>query len=596
MSDPPVPAPPSRRPRRRTRRRWIWLGVAAVLVLWCAVAAVRLVQAQRHAQRGLDLLDSVEHDFGPAELIRGEGQDRLEAARGEFDEAATASDSLLLKPFLVLPYVGRQVRSVERLTGSAARVVGVGVEAMAESTAKLDRPTTTGPDRVSLIRQLGGVAARARSQLRDVDLGPDQALLPPLDDARKEFGEELGRIRGSMIDLDDASTGIATMAEGPSKYLVLAANNAEMRAGSGMLLSAGVMTMADGQFDLGPMTDTSRLLLPPGAVEMKAGDFQDRWGWTDPAQEWRNLAMSPSFPASAELAARMWEARTGEKVDGVFAIDPFGLRALMEESGPVTVDGKLVTTENVVRETLLQQYLDYEPEGQGPGQPVSQARRERLSDIARAVIDQLDQKGWDVANLVEDLRDAARGRHVLAWSSIPEQERAWRGAGVSGALQEDSLLLALQNRAGNKLDQYVPVIATIAHRPGRGGTEVTVRINVRNDTPAQGLNSYVQGPFSPEFLPAEYRGILAVNVPGVAGDVRLTGAGKRVAAGPDGPTRVVAAEVRLLRGEQRQYVLRFTLPEGFDRLTVEPSARYPAVGWTDGARTWVDDNSREISW
>ena len=42
-----------------------------------------------------------------------------------------------------------------------------------------------------------------------------------------------------MVDVDDASTGIAQMAQGPSKYLVLAANNAEMRAGSGMLLSAG---------------------------------------------------------------------------------------------------------------------------------------------------------------------------------------------------------------------------------------------------------------------------------------------------------------------------------------------------------------------
>ena len=65
-----------------------------------------------------------------------------------------------------------------------------------------------------------------------------------------------------MIDVDDASKGIAQMAEGPSKYLVLAANNSEMRAGSGMLLSAGVMNMANGQFDLGPMTDTGRLIVP----------------------------------------------------------------------------------------------------------------------------------------------------------------------------------------------------------------------------------------------------------------------------------------------------------------------------------------------
>jgi hypothetical protein len=332
---------------------------------------------------------------------------------------------------------------------------------------------------------------------------------------------------------------------------------------------------------------------------MKPGDFEDRWGWADPNQEWRNLAMSPSFPASAELAARMWKARTGEDVDGVFAIDPFGLRSLMEVSGPVTVDGKLITKDNVVRETLLQQYLDYEPDPEDPaaGQPGTQQRRERLSDIARAVIDQLDQKGWDVATLVEDLQDAARGRHVLAWSPIREQERAWRGAGVAGRLKPDSLLVALQNRAGNKLDQFLPVLASIEHRPAGKGTDVTVRINVRNDTPAEGLNSFVQGPYPfSDFVPGEYRGILSVNLPKVAGAVELTGGGRIVAGGADGPTRVIAREIGLLRGEQKQYVLRFHLPEGYEHLTVEPSARYPEITWTAGGKPWVDDNARTVRW
>lgn len=607
MSTPPAPPP---KPSRRTRRRLIRLGVAVIVVVWCALAAVQLLQARRHSQKGLDTLESVQHDFGPAELIRGEGQDRLEAAQAEFDEAASAGDSLLLKPFMVVPYVGRQVRSVAALTDSAARVVGVGVEAMQESTARLDRPTTDGSDRVALIEDLGGVAAHARGQLRDVDLGPDQALLGPLAEAREKFGRQVGRIRRSMIDVDDASTGIAKMAQGPSRYLVLAANNAEMRAGSGMLLSAGVMTMQDGQFDLGPMTDTGLLLLPPGAVEMEAGDLKDRWGWTDPSQEWRNLAMSPSFPASAELAARMWKARTGEDVDGVFAIDPFGLQALMEVSGPVVVDGKPITRDNVVRETLLQQYLDYEGDDEDPAG--TEARRERLSDIARAVIDQLDQKGWDVATLIEDLQRAARGRHVLAWSPIPEQKRAWRGAGISGRLRADSLLLAIQNRAGNKLDQFLPVIASIEHRPVRDGSEVIVRVNVRNETPTEGLNRLVQGPygFGNDFVAGEYRGILSLNMPKVAQNPELTGGGRIVAGGSDGPTRVLATEIRLLRGEQQQYVLRFRLPEGYERLTVEPSARFPAVTWTvigpdsecgDGTdpspcEPWSDADAMVVSW
>ena len=31
----------------------------------------------------------------------------------------------------------------------------------------------------------------------------------------------------------------------------------------------------------------------------------------------------------------------------------------------------------------------------------------------------------------------------------------------------------------------------------------------------------------------------------------------------------------LLRGEKKDYVLRFTVPTGYERVTIEPSARYP---------------------
>ncbi len=204
---------------------------------------------------------------------------------------------------------------------------------MESSTERLKKPTTAGPDRVALVRELGAIASKAKGELTGLDLGPRQALLGPLSTARTKFKRQLDKVRTSMTQVDDASKGIGEMAQGPSKYLVLAANNSEMRAGSGMLLSAGVLTMQDGQFNLGPMTDTGFLKVPAGAVPI-SGDLAARWGWTDPSQEWRNLAMSPNFPANARLAAQMWKAKTGESVDGVIAIDPIGLKSLLEVSGP----------------------------------------------------------------------------------------------------------------------------------------------------------------------------------------------------------------------------------------------------------------------
>jgi hypothetical protein len=574
-------------------------AIVGFVFVWCCFAALQMVQARRHAQNGLDQLEVAQRELGPAQLIRGEGLQQMRAARGEFDAAASAGDSFVLKPFTVLPFVGRQVRSVDSLTSSAAKVVRVGVEAMESSTNRLKAPTTSGPDRVALVRELGQIAAKARGELHGLSLGPSQALIGPLADARTRFSRELGKVRRSMIEVDDASVGIAQMAHGPSKYLVLAANNAEARAGSGMLLSAGVLDLQNGQFDLGPMTDTGLLQVPAGAVPV-TGDLNARWGWTDPSQEWRNLAMSPRFPPNAALAAQMWKAKTGETVDGVIAVDPIGLQALMEVSGPVVVDGKLITKENVVRESLFQSYLDYRaPDANNPnsGQAPTAARRERLSDIARAVIDQLDAKGWDVASLSEDLQHAAQGRHLLAWSSHPAQQRGWEAAGVSGRLGPDSLLLAVQNRAGNKLDQFLPVQAHLEHRPVAAGSEVTVNIHIENQTPATGLNDYIEGPYPYSgFVAGEYRGILSVNIPGLSRDIHLEGGTKNVVAGPDGPTRVVGTEMQLFRGEKKDFVLKFTLPTGYEHVTIEPSARYPAVTWAANGQIWQDNSARTISW
>jgi hypothetical protein len=390
-----------------------------------------------------------------------------------------------------------------------------------------------------------------------------------------------------MVDADDAATGLGQMLRGPSNYLVLAANNGEMRSGSGMLLSAGVLQLQDGHFQLGPMTDTGSLMVPPGAVPM-SGDLAARWGFATPNQEWRNLALSPQFPANAALAARMWKAKTGQTVDGVIAIDPEALQGLIAASGPVNVNGTSVDKNNVISQILLTQYLT--------GDPGSDARHNLESQIARAVVAQLEAKGWNTANLVDDLRNAANGRHVLAWSSRPVQQRAWSAAGLSGALPSDGLLVALDNASGNKLDQFMHVRGSVAHQPVKGGSRVTVTVDVANDAPAIPLPRIVAGPFEPNFQAGEYRGILAIDIPKVARGIRYDSGGPLVASGPDYTTRVSAIPIDLQRGARHRYVLRFTVPDGYFHTQVEPSARLPGISWTSGADRWQDDSAHPLSW
>jgi hypothetical protein len=184
----------------------------------------------------------------------------------------------------------------------------------------------------------------------------------------------------------------------------------------------------------------------------------------------------------------------------------------------------------------------------------------------------------------------------MFWSSKPAQQAAWRAAGVSGVLPRDALLVSIDNLSGNKLDQFLPVGADITHRPVANGSEVTVTIHVANFAPT-GLPHYVDGPyFFSDLVAGEYRGSLAVNIPFDSRDIHLDGVDRIVAAGPDQTTRVVAGNIRLLRGQAGTYTLRFTVPKGEQHLEVVPSARYPAIGYTAGAKKWSDDGPRTVSW
>jgi len=593
---PGAPHPPVRRAVRTARRprRRLRVGLAVLVIAWLATCTWQVVAGRHAAQRALDGLRSLRDELDAAQVLRGEGVDTLARARDDFGAAADAFGHPVLWPARFLPVIGRQLRAVHAMTEAATTVTAVGVDTMSSTSRLLEPRPAAGPERVALLRDLGAVAGRARRRLAPVSLGPRRALIGPVHRARQDVASQVRRVRRSLADAEVAADGLATMVAGPSRYLVLAANTAEMRAGSGMLLSAGVLTMRDGRFRLGPMTSTADLRLPPGRVPV-GGDYAARWGWLEPTSEWRYLGMTPRFPATARLAARMWEARTGERVDGVLAVDPFALRAVIAATGPVEVDGRSITKDNVVRELQLEQYRtvsdDPVPELEAADQIT---RRERLSRVAGAVIARLDATDWDLARLVDELVPSARGRHVLAWSAVPAQARAWRAAGVHGALRRESLMVSVMNRSGNKLDQFLPVQAALGVRPGRDGVRATLRLRILNLAPA-GLGWYVLGPYPYSSLrEGQYRGILAVNLPWAAGEVSMRGVDRIVASGSDGPTRVVAGDVDLDRGETTTVTVRFFLPRGYEQVRIEPSARSPVTAWWLGTDRFNDDAPRTV--
>jgi hypothetical protein len=362
-----------------------------------------------------------------------------------------------------------------------------------------------------------------------------------------------------------------------------------------MWLQGGVLNTKDGELDLEDMVSLHLDADPPDGAVSPTGDLASRWGFLEPGAEWRNLMASPDFPASAELATRMWAAAGRGEVDGVLAVDAIGLQAIVSATGAVEVDGQTLGAEDVPQQVLHDQYLQFGDLSSQSGAGNAE-RRDALATLAQAAVGAIDRGDYPASTLIRTLGDAIEGRHLLAWTTDEVEQSGWVAAGMDGELDDDSLLVSLLNRGGNKLDWFSDVDAKLSVDHGADGWDVAVAITLTNTVP-DGEPAYVAGPYPGLDLEAgEYRGILAVNIPGAARGAHFDDVDELAVAGADGATRVVGFQLELARGESRTYTLRFRLPEGADHLVVEPSARVPAVTWRYGSSTWEDSASRTANW
>lgn len=560
--------------------------MAAVGVLgWSVVAAILVGLAANDLRQGKTLALRAKDGATATALRDGSLADDLGASARAFRRGAGRLQNPILAPLRVFPFIGRQQRSAVALAKGATVLSAAGARAAQEVAAAVDPPPTSGPGRLQALRRIGRASEVAMATLDTIPLGPATGLLGPLQQARDDLRWQLDSAGRDLQRGATITSAVGEFLGQERRYVLVAANNAEMRAGSGMFLSVGLLETGGGEMDLGEMFPTGSLVLPEGVpVE---GDLAELWGWTEPGRDWRNLAMSPRFEASAPVAARLWEAQMGGEIDGVLAVDVAALRALLATTGPVGVGGETISADGVERRLLHDQYrgLSFDVASGG----AQSERREELGGIARAVVDAVNAGRIDLPALADEMSKAAAGRHILAWSRRPSEQLGWESADISGKLAPDSLAVSLLNRGGNKLDPFMQVDTDVRSAPATGGgRSVELTIRLRNATP-EGEPVYVAGPHpDQDVAPGTYVGLVAVNLPGAARSID-TGDAVAIVRGADGPTQSVAVAIALPRGEERTVTLSFDLPATTDRLVVEPSARIPPATFTSGRREFLDD-------
>ena len=201
-----------------------------------------------------------------------------------------------------------------------------------------------------------------------------------------------------------------------------------------------------------------------------------------------------------------------------------------------------------------------------------------------------------ITNNYGAVTSAVAGRHLMMWSAGPVAQSAWEVSGVSGALTPGSVGVSLINRGGNKLDPFVPIHVTVDTARSGSDTSVTMSARVTNDTPP-GLSQFIAGPFPG--VPVTYGGyfgLMAVNLPGAARHITVSGIAPVYVKGPEGPTWVLAAPLNLADGNSVTAVFHFVMPGPHGSMTVVPSTRIPAEQWTASGRTFTDAIPTPVTW
>jgi Protein of unknown function (DUF4012) len=598
-TDTPRRPPLAPRPPRSRRRKLTYRIGAVVVVLWALAVGIVLVMGLRDASHAMAEITAVKANLSAADLVSGGSGPKLAAAGAEFARAKSLLDSPLMAPVDILPVLGRQLRSVQDLAGAAAQVSDIGAGAVTEAKVVLDSPHHLGPDRITALRRLARLGQETGAALARIDTGPSEALIGPVASKRNDFLRQLTQAETKLAHASAVATAVAGILEGPERYLVLMGNNAEMRAGSGAFLEAGLLTTSDGELHLSDLVPTASIPLARGQVPV-TGDLETNWGWLLPGVDWRNIGLTPQFDVNGPLAARMWQAATGQSVDGVMAVDVDTLQQFLQVTGPVTLsDGTTLNAFNVIQYLTHDQY-----EGLSDGAD-NQVRADRLGSLATAALDALDNESLDLKSLATAMTTATEGRHLLLWSAQPAAEDAWEAGGVAGLLSADSAMVAVINRGGNKLDQYLSVQAGLRIAPGSGSgprsgstdsTEGTLTVDLQNRTPP-GQSQFIAGPYPGlGTVYGEYTGLLAVNLPAGASHLAVSGGAPLDALGAEGPVWLLATPVDLKAGSSQQIVVTFRLPAGPGSLTVVPSARLSPVPWTYRGSLYSDAAPFTLSW
>jgi hypothetical protein len=550
---------------------FVVLAVSSTYSLWSAWRHLRAVQA---LTQGSNASSGLVQRLPELRDELTAGADDLRRARDELSLFAPGFHLLDRVPGL------RPVGDVPRLLDLGVALAGAGADATtALSPLGAVHPLTI-PAIVHSVDANQAQLARAQGEL-----GQASTILASID--RSAYSGRLAPV-GARLDqlahaLPTAQTGLGAVTLIPSllgaheaaTYILAGQNEEEKRATGGFMGSLGVVRVENGQvtqldirnsYDYSP-DDRAPLPPPPPLAE-----WMGFGGWYIRDANW-----FPDFPTSAAWIEWFWQYYYGTQTDGVIAFDQEAFQQLLTVTGPIDLPDlkEHITADNYRSRMLYWLYQAYSPTSSR--QFVQGAKTPFVRELGAAVFKKMLALSPDeltrFAPLALRLLDE---KHVILSLRDPAATRLVASRGWDDHLDQtspDYLYVNDSTVSYTKVAPFVKEAISESVQLGADGSVhdiVTVRYQNAYD-PTVAHNTYPDwylGEFwNPlthklEYKEGYYAEYLRIYVPQTASVSGLTGGDSDVTTSLETGRRVVATELQLPWGAQREVKLVFDLPSG----------------------------------
>jgi hypothetical protein len=503
--------------RVTARRLLLAAGVVIAIVLVGAVWIwVRAQQAADALASARDGVTNVRESITAGDTAKA--QQQLAVVQGDTARAVRATSDPVFAIASAIPVVGNTPGAVRDVSSAADALAADALPDLVEAgTALSPDALRAGGDQINLDAFATAApplqsAAHSLEQISaDVDAIDTDQTPAKVQDAVSSLQDQLD---DALSETQSAARGAALIppmlgGDGQRQYFFAMQSNNEARGTGGFFGSYGIITADDGTVKVQHLAPRSTLDDQTYQhMPLDFGpDFDALYG--DDAASWAGANLSPHYPYAAKLWLKMWQDRTGQRLDGVITADPVTLSYLLEATGPVTLpDGRVINSKNVVPFTENEIYFLIPDD--------DAARDAYLQQVSEAALDAVFSGEADPRALMDALGRAASERRLLVYSDRSHEERELAASSVGGTLPGGDAPfagLATINGGGNKLDYYLEqsLDYELTGCAADGGRRSQITVTYRNDAPGDGsLPLYIDArsdlPRAPDGLPQSRNG------------------------------------------------------------------------------------------